>query len=284
MKVVGVVERLQRFPVKSMLGERLPRVTVTQRGIPGDRGWALFDEQRGGITGAKRLPGLRHCRARYEREPVGGEVPPHVVIELPGGTRIASDAAGASERLSAFLARAVTLRSLQPSGIDAPRITMASETPEVARALMGLVPGEPEADMGALSGERLARLRQGNFFDAYPLHVLSTTTLRTLATIAPASLWDVRRFRPNVLISLDAAEGFPEHAWVGRRIRIGSAVIEVAMGCPRCVMATQAVDELPHDPGIMRTLVRESKHNAGIYASIVEPGEAREGDEVRLLD
>jgi uncharacterized protein YcbX len=281
---IGAVAGLWRYAVKSMQGERLPGVRLTRRGIPGDRGWAVFDEQRGGISGAKRMPGLRNCRSAYDVEPEEGEAPPIATIRFPDGTMMPADAPDANARLSAFVGRPVTLRSLEPHGDDAPRITMASETPEMARALMGLAPGEPEADMAGLSGERLARLRQGNFFDAYPLHVLTTTTLRTLAAIAPTSLWDLRRFRPNVLLELDQAQGHPELAWVGRRLRIGSAVIEVAMGCPRCVMATQAVDELPLDPGIMRTLVRESKHNAGIYASIAEPGETREGDEVTLLD
>jgi len=50
----------------------------------------------------------------------------------------------------------------------------------------------------------LRLLRQGNFFDAFPLHLLTRTTLRTLARLAPESNWDERRFRPNLLVEADA--------------------------------------------------------------------------------
>jgi uncharacterized protein YcbX len=72
MTRVGTVSQLWRYPVKSMGGERLARATLTVRGIPGDRGWALFDETRGGVTNAKRLAPLRNCRVRYSSEPVAG--------------------------------------------------------------------------------------------------------------------------------------------------------------------------------------------------------------------
>lgn len=97
-------------------------------------------------------------------------------------------------------------------------------------------------------------------------------------------MWDERRFRPNVFVEADDQDGYPELGWIGRRLRVGSAVIEVVVGCPRCVMATQRVDDVPHDHRIMRTLVREAKHIAGIYARVIEVGEAQVGDEVGVVD
>ena len=67
------VEQIWRYPVKSMAGERLESAFVSRRGIPGDRGWAVWDEERGGVTNAKRLPALRALRPRYLTEPVSGE-------------------------------------------------------------------------------------------------------------------------------------------------------------------------------------------------------------------
>jgi MOSC domain-containing protein YiiM len=61
-------------------------------------------------------------------------------------------------------------------------------------------------------------------------------------------------------------------------------MLEVVAGCPRCVMATQRVDDVPQDHRIMRTLVRETKHLAGIYARVIEEGEAQVGDEVGVVD
>ena len=65
---------------------------------------------------------------------------------------------------------------------------------------------------------------------------------------------------------------------------MGTAVLEIVTGCPRCVVVTQAVDELPQDHRVMRTLVRENRHTAGVYARVVAEGEVREDDEVALLD
>jgi uncharacterized protein YcbX len=71
---------------------------------------------------------------------------------------------------------------------------------------------------------------------------------------------------------------------VGRRIRIGKALLEVVMGCPRCVMVTLAGDGLPKDPTIMRALVQETKHIAGVYLSVTEPGDVRAGDVLELVE
>ena len=61
-------------------------------------------------------------------------------------------------------------------------------------------------------------------------------------------------------------------------------MIEVVTGCPRCVMFTQATDDLPRDTEVMRTLVRETRHIAGIYAGVAREGEMRVGDSVEVLD
>ncbi|MEO6463682.1 MAG: MOSC domain-containing protein [Candidatus Eisenbacteria bacterium] len=250
--------------------------------FPGDRGWAVFDETRGGVTNAKRLPALRAFRVRYLSAPSPGEASPPIEITLPDGGTVCSDAPDAAERLSSALGREVSLRALGPAGsASATRLTMGDESDAAARAMMGLEPGEPEPDMSAFPPERLRLLRQDNFFDAMPIHLLSRATLRTLGRIAPESSWDERRFRMNILIE---AEGdYPELGWIGRRVRVGGAVLEIATGCPRCVVPTQAVDELPRDPRIMRTLVRETKHTAGVYAGVVEEGVVRPGDPVELL-
>lgn len=282
---LGVVTQLWRYPVKSMAGERRSSVRIGPRGIPGDRGWAVFDETRQGISGGKRIPALRMCHARYLTDPHEDGAPPAAELAWPGGSPIPSDHRDAARFLGEYVGKPVSLRVLGPPGeATAPRLTMDQETPEMVRELNGLRPGEPMPDYGDLGGDKLRALRHGNFFDAYPIHLLTTTTLRTLERIAPESSWDVRRFRMNVLMEANERSGYPELAWIGRRVRVGTAVIAIAMGCPRCVMVTQAVDDVPQDHRVMRTLVRETKHTAGIYAAVVEPGEAREGDAVELLD
>lgn len=282
---IGTVSRLWRYPVKSVAGERLEAGRCSWRGFPGDRGWAVYDETRNGVTNAKRLPPLRGCRARYPSEPVPGAASPPAELTFPDGTSVLTDSADAARRLSELLARPVSLRALGPAGSEAaPRVSGKEDSPETVRALMGVLPDEPMPDLSEFPPERLRLLRQGNFFDAFPLHLLTDTTLQTLARIAPESVWDERRFRPNVFVEADEPEGYPELGWLRRRLRIGTAVLEVVAGCPRCVMVTQPVDELPQDHGVMRTLVRATRHTAGIYARVVEEGELRVGDGVELID
>jgi uncharacterized protein YcbX len=282
---VGTVSQLWRYPVKSMGGERLRAAALTWRGIPGDRGWAVYDEAGRGVTNAKRLASLRACRVRYQTEPVAGAASPLVEITLPDGARVLSDAADAVVGVSALVGRPVSLRALGPAGTEAaPRLTLEGESPEYVRELMGVLPDEPMPDLSEFPAEKLRLLRQGNFFDAMPIHLLTTTTLETLARAAPESSWDERRFRPNLFVATDDRDGYPEQSWIGRHIRVGTAVLEIVTGCPRCVVVTQAVDELPQDHRVMRTLVRENRHTAGIYARVDTEGEVREDDEVALLD
>jgi len=130
-----------------MGGERLPAARLSWRGIPGDRGWALYDEARAGITNAKRLPPVREVSARYLEEPVAGEASPPAELRFPDGSTIRSDSPEAAPRISGLAGRSVAMRSLGPAGTETdPRLTTAAETPEMQRALGGLLPGEPEAD------------------------------------------------------------------------------------------------------------------------------------------
>jgi uncharacterized protein YcbX len=51
----GLVAEVWRYPVKSMIGERLASTLVNDWGVLGDRVWAVRDEVRGGIRGAKKV-------------------------------------------------------------------------------------------------------------------------------------------------------------------------------------------------------------------------------------
>ena len=83
----GTVSALFRYPVKSMAGESLARLELGPRGVPGDRAWAVRDEERGGIRGGKRFPELMQCSARYtDHAPGEGSIPAE--ITLPDGTRL----------------------------------------------------------------------------------------------------------------------------------------------------------------------------------------------------
>ena len=93
---IGRVAAIWRYPVKSMGGEQIPGCLLGPRGIPGDRGWAIRDESAGEIRGAKKLPQLLLCAARYVEEPTDGRIPV-AEITLPDGRRVRSDRTEAAD-------------------------------------------------------------------------------------------------------------------------------------------------------------------------------------------
>src|SRR5262249_19390628 len=83
--ILGRIREVWRYPVKSMMGESLPAAEVDPGGIPGDRAWAVRDEVRGGIRGAKKIAGLMRCAAAYLEAPTRSRVPAPQIV-LPDGT------------------------------------------------------------------------------------------------------------------------------------------------------------------------------------------------------
>ena len=66
---IGSQTQIRRYPVKSMEGEVLDAVELSAGGLPGDRAWAVRDEVRGGIRGAKKIPALMRLSSRYADKP-----------------------------------------------------------------------------------------------------------------------------------------------------------------------------------------------------------------------
>jgi uncharacterized protein YcbX len=152
--------------------------------------------------------------------------------------------------------------------------------------MMARTEDEPLPDFSNPSPELLeVYARGGPFFDAFPVSLMTQRSIESVAAAAPESVIDVRRFRPSLLIdSADSETSFPEQEWIGHRVRIGSAVLSIPLSIVRCVMTTHGFADLPKDPHIMRTLVKEAEGNLGVYGAVDEPGEIRCGDQVTLLD
>jgi uncharacterized protein len=268
---LGSIVSLWRYPVKSMIGEELNAVEVTKGGVTADRAYALVDRSDGKVASAKnprKWPLFDFRAAVSDRSKTGTDAPP-VSITLPDGTIIHSDQADVNQILSSVLKRDVTLESAAP----APRTATAEEYwPDIP----GLDHQDTVTDFG---------LPEGTFFDAASVHLLTTATLDRLRVLYPPGRFEVRRFRPNMVVqTADPEKDFVENAWIGKTLVIGDAVrLSITGGCPRCVMTTLAQGDLPKDAGILRTAAQHNRANVGVYASVLQGGKVGRGDSIRLL-
>jgi uncharacterized protein YcbX len=285
---VGTLEAIWRYPVKSMAGESLANVDLAGGGLPGDRSWAVRDEERGGIRGAKKIPGLMNFSARFAKAPAREGSSP-AEIRFPDASKASTSDPDIGERLSQALGCRLSLWPLLPAdALDHYRrgAPTHQDIEQELRSIFGRLPEEPLPDLSTFPPELMEfESPPGSYFDAFPLTLLSRASLATMASRAPDSQFDVRRFRPNLLVAETAPdEEFPELAWQKRRLRIGGALLRISVASPRCVMVTHGHGDLPKDPGIMRALVRENGGNLGVYAEVEEMGTITAGDGVELID
>lgn len=284
---VGEVSELWRYPVKSMRGDRVSSTEVTEQwGFPGDRGWAVRDEQASEIRGAKRINALLQFHARYLDEPATDATPP-VEITCPDGTVIRSDDDEVHDVLSAATGRAVTLWPRR-SPDDHAHYRRGRVTDAELRVQLDLAPEEPFPDFSTLPEDVLVELfdyvtPRGTYFDAMPLSLATSTAMDSLRAMIPAAAIDTRRFRKNIIVATDPdAEGFPEFDWLGRRLSIGEVVCEVTSSIPRCVMVGLPQAELPRDGSVLKTLSARTGMDFGVYLRVIEPGRITEGAAVHL--
>lgn len=266
---LGSVVSVWRYPVKSMMGEELNAADLTERGVLGDRAYALIDVETGKVASAKhprKWPNLFQFRASYA-EPLGsGDHLPPVNITLPGGRIVRSDDPNVHEVLSSELGRQVVLKALAP---DAP--SLEEYWPDIE----GLSHRDTVTEEG---------MPAKTFFDCATMHVLTTATIDHLRALNPNGRFEVRRFRPNVVVQSVASEtGFVENGWVGQFLAIdGGARLKVSGPCPRCVMTTLEQGDLPKDVSILRTAAQHNGAHVGIYADVERRGAVRRGDPVSL--
>ncbi|HEY9639825.1 MAG TPA: MOSC N-terminal beta barrel domain-containing protein [Coleofasciculaceae cyanobacterium] len=283
---VGTVLSVRRYPVKSMQGEAINGVEMTERGVLGDRAYALMDRTTGHIASAKyprKWGQLLECHARFVEPPQLNKSLPPVWITLPNGEVVCSDQPDIDQILSNLLGRDVTLLAEAP------------------------VNPTREADRTPLDGSSTEeKIRQeavafaaptGTFFDYSPIHLLTTATINCLKDRFPSGQFEMRRFRPNIVIQTpDAERDFVENQWLGHRATIGiKAQLHIIDPCPRCVMTTLPQEDLPRDIGILQTIAHHNQVEsftlapgrilpaiAGVYAAVVGEGRICRGDAISL--
>ena len=265
----GGVVSLWRYPVKSMMGEELNAVHVTERGLLGDRAYALVDRSTAKVASAKnprKWAGLFDCRASFIEPPNIGQALPPVRITLPDGSTLTSNESDANPALSNLFGRDVTLEKTAPASPG-----LEEYWPDIE----GLAHRETVTD---------ELMPAGTFFDCAVVHVLTTATIDRLRQLYPEGRFEPRRFRPNTIVELTAGvRDFAENAWVGQTLAIGDSVrLRITGPCPRCVMTTLAQGDLPKDPGILRTAAQHNNASVGVYAGVIRGGPVRRGDPVWL--
>jgi len=172
--LVGEVEELRRYPVKSMLGEQLTVAEVVESGLLGDRAYALRDTSDGKIATAKnprKWPNLFDYGAALTGAATAGEKLPPARITLPSGATITTEQPDAAPILSAALKREVRLEKIERAGAS-----NQETSEEYWLDMEGLEQRDTVTDFN---------LPEGTFFDTATIHILTTATLQRLHELYP---------------------------------------------------------------------------------------------------
>ena len=159
----------------------------------------------------------------------------------------------------------LALRGTWDATTNAPLVDdMPWQSAPVAKAVRG----------AAGPGANLVRFDGAERFDVLPLLVATDGAIARLGI-------DHRRLRPNVVIG--GVDGLAERTWPGRRLRLGSVIIQVASVRQRCVMTTYDPDTQEQDPGVLRRIGKEFGGRIALDCAVVEAGRLTVGDPVELI-
>lgn len=247
--------KIARYPVKSLHGEYLTSAEIEQDGLIGDRRWGIRDETTGRILTARRAPELLFASAVLAAD---GKP----VITLPSGVTCEGPGAETDRQLSDWLGKPVRL--VHAIGAPGGRAEFfADPTDDSSEAIEWTMPSD-------------------RFVDAAPLLVLTTASLRTAAALYPDGDWQLRRFRPNLVIDVDG-DGWLEDTWCETSVlHIGDVRLSPQQPCVRCTMVTRPQPNLDGDPDIFRTLARHHRGHFGAWTAVTTGGTVHVGDEVRV--
>ncbi len=261
MSIVGKVESLWRYPVKSMRGEELDEAFAGFSGIYGDRLFAF--------RSSASPKGFPYFTAREQTK----------LLQYRPRFRYPDKAA-----------RPVNLTEAEsmganPVSADPSELVVDVETPDGRTlaiddpALMTMV----RADIDEKHQLTLMRSERA-MTDCRPFSMFSLQSARQLAEETGTPI-DKRRFRANVYVDLTSAEGFGENSFVGKSLRIGpKVVVTVLERDPRCMMITLDPDTGEKTPAILKKVAQAHDGMAGVYGAVMVEGMLHKGDSVEVLD
>jgi uncharacterized protein YcbX len=261
MSIVGKVESLWRYPVKSMRGEELDEAFAGFSGIYGDRLFAFRSSASPKgfpYFTAREQTKLLQYRPRF-RYPDKAARPVNLTeAESMGANPVSADP-------SELMVDVET-----PDGR-----TLAIDDP----VLMELV----RTDIDQKHQLTLMRSERA-MTDCRPFSMFSLQSARQLGEETGMPI-DKRRFRANVYVDLTSAEGFGENSFVGKSLRIGPKVlVTVLERDPRCMMITLDPDTGEKTPAILKKVAQAHDGMAGVYGAVMVEGMLHRGDSVEVLD
>ena len=260
MSIVGKVESLWRYPVKSMRGEELDEMFVGYAGVYGDRLFAFASSANANgfpfFTGRDQRQMIRY-RARF-RNPEKAARPVNL-----------SDAEKHNATPLYATPNDLMVDIETPDGK-----TFAINDPALIDNLRANIDEK----------HRLTLLRSDKAItDCRPLSIFAVQSARKLGEETGTNV-DKRRFRANVYLDLNSSWGFVEDAFVGKTLRIGpKVVVSVVERDPRCMMITLDPDTAEKSPAILKAVAQAHEGMAGVYGAVLAEGMIHKGDSVELL-
>jgi hypothetical protein len=269
-----------------MAGESLTEAYIEKKGLLGDRFWAIRDEIQQETSSVRKHPALLKCKAQYIHPP-NTELPPsnaHVEIEMPCGQIFTSQSTKANDLLSDYLHRKVSLQALRPASDIA---FYRSKTINGKAALKKQFNTKVDLpSFGSISWIKMLELSffstpLGRFYDCFPLHLMTDTSLAHISRLMPDTDSCPQRFRPNLLIhSCSSDTEFEEFKWVGGKLIIGEVVLKCESRTVRCSMPAQPQSGISKNKYILRALEKYSERHLGINISVIKPGQIHLNDQV----
>jgi len=261
MSIVGKVESLWRYPVKSMRGEELDEAFAGFSGIYGDRLFAF--------KSSASPKGFPYFTAREQTK----------LLQYRPCFRY-PDKAARPINLSEAESMGANPVSANPSELVVDVKTPDGRTLAIDDpALTTMV----RADIDEKHQLTLMRSERA-MTDCRPFSMFSLQSARQLAEETGTPM-DKRRFRANVYVDLTSAQGFAENDFVGRSLRIGpKAVVTILERDPRCMMITLDPDTGEKTPAILKKVAQAHDGMAGVYGAVIVEGMLHKGDSVELLE
>ena len=260
MRVIGKVDSLWRYPVKSMRGDETEELFVGYAGVFGDRLFAFRSSSAPVgfpyFTGRDQRRMICY-RARF-RDPAKAARPSNQKEAEENG----------AWPLPASMQLAVDVET--PDGKF-----FAIDDPSLIEFLRGGI--EHSGNVTLLRSDRAMT-------DCAPLSLFTLQTIRQLEQESGVPI-DDRQFRANVYLDLSDSAGFAEEQFVGQSLRLGSKVlVSVTKLDGRCMMITLNPDTAEKSPEVLKAVAQKHEGKAGLYAAVLTEGIVRKGDPVELLD